>query len=170
MSTNANTTADAPGVIVPAVVESNPLDHVVVPTNERPEMAESGRDSGKRRCRSRRDKAILALMTAKSVTEAARTAGVGERTLRRWLREDAAFKAEYDAARLAAFTTVRQRIQQLAGRAVDALDELLDAKKHPSVRLGAARTIMEIALYQHDVDSLMGKLNELEQLQRLRKS
>ena len=100
-------------------------------------MAESGPDS-RNRGRSRRDKAILALMTEKTVTEAA-------------------------------FTTARQRIQQLAGRAVDALDELLDAKKHPSVRLGAARTIMEIALYQHDVDSLMGKLNELEQVRRLRK-
>ena len=136
----------------------------------RPDTAAFGRESATRnRGRSTRDKAILALLSEKNLTAAAKKTGVGERSLRRWLAEDPTFKAEYDAARLLAFTTARHRIQQLTGRAVDVLGELLDARKHPSVRLGAARSVVEVALYEHDVNALMGKLNELEQLQRLRK-
>jgi hypothetical protein len=56
---------------------------------------------------------------------------VSGRTLRRWLTEDESFKAEYDTARTAIYRTGISRIQAPAGRGVETLEELLDAKKFP---------------------------------------
>ncbi len=74
--------------------------------------------------------------------------GVNERTLRRWLSEDAEFKAEYDAARKATYAAGIARIQALTGKGVETLEELLDAKEFPAVRLGAARTVVELGIHR----------------------
>ena len=49
------------------------------------------------------ENAIVALINETSVAGAARTSGVGERTLHKWLAEDERFKAAYRAARRHAF-------------------------------------------------------------------
>jgi hypothetical protein len=67
---------------------------------------------------------------------AAKRCGIAERTLRRWLSEDEAFKVEYAAARQAVFQAGICRVQMRAARAIEILEELLDAKDHPNVRLG----------------------------------
>ena len=113
-----------------------------------------------------RDRAILALLNEKGIPEAAATCRIGERTLHRWLTSDAAFQAEYAAARQAAFGAGLHRVQALMGRAVDTLEELLGEKKHPNVRLGAARTVAELGMHQHDADTIMRKLDEIEMYQR----
>ena len=137
-------------------------------SDERPEMANFGRDSATRG-RAKRDAAVLALLTERNLTAAAKRAGVGVRTLARWLSEDVEFQREVEQARAATFHAAMNRIQGLTVRAVEVLDELLESKKYPSVRLRAAQTVVEVTLYQHGVDDLMAKLNELEQLQRLRR-
>lgn len=58
------------------------------------------------------------------------------------------------------------RIQALTGRAVDTLEELLDEKKFPNVRLGAARTVAEIAIHQHDAETILQRIDDLERLTR----
>lgn len=83
-----------------------------------------------------RTAAILAQLTEKSIQLAAARCGVNERTLRRWLAEDEAFKAEYDTARKAIYQAGIARIQALTARGVETLEELLDAKKFPAARLG----------------------------------
>lgn len=113
-----------------------------------------------------RESAILALLTEKSITLAAERCGVSERTLRRWLSEDAEFKAEHDAARKATYQAGIARIQALTGRGVETLEELLDAKKFPAVRLGAARTVVELGIHQHDTETIMRKLEDIEAAQR----
>lgn len=110
--------------------------------------------------------AILALLTEKTLSLAARRAGVGERTLRRWLNDDTDFQAEYAAARQATFSAGINRVQALTGKAVDTLEELLSTKEHPHVRLGAARTVIEVALHRHDEETIMKKLDEIETAQR----
>jgi hypothetical protein len=49
---------------------------------------------------------------------------------------------------------------------VETLEELLDAKKFPAVRLGAARTIVELGMHQHDTETIMRKLEEIEVAQQ----
>jgi hypothetical protein len=109
-----------------------------------------------------RERAVLALLSEKSIGAAAKRCGLGEKTLRRWMTEDKEFQAELAAARTAMFQAAMGRIQALTVRAVETLEDLLDAKKHPSVRLGAARTVAELGLHQHDSETILRKLEELE--------
>ena len=110
-----------------------------------------------------REKAILALLTQKSIGRAAAKSGVNEKTLRRWLTEDTAFQTAYAAARQAAFETAMNRIQALAVRAIETLEDLLGDTEHPNVRLGAARTVTELAIHQHDANTILKTLEALEQ-------
>jgi hypothetical protein len=116
-----------------------------------------------------RDQAILALLSERTIGKAAQRCGVNESTLRRWLADDATFKADYKAARTATYEMGMRRIQVLTGRAIETLEELLDEKEHPAVRLGAARTVMEISTHQYDADTILRKLAEIEAVQQRRR-
>jgi hypothetical protein len=109
-----------------------------------------------------REAAILALLTEKSIQRAAEWCRVNERTLRRWLTEDAAFLAEYDHARQALHRAGMARVQALTGKGVETLEELVDAKEFRAVRLGAARTVIELGIHQHDTEIILRKLEDLE--------
>jgi len=114
-----------------------------------------------------REQAILALLSEPTIARAAARCGLGEKTLRRWLAEDA-FKAEYDAARRTIFQAAISRIPALTVRAVETLADLLGATNPPAVRLGAARTVAEIGMHQHDAETILKKLDDLEARQRRR--
>ena len=101
-----------------------------------------------------RDQAILALLSEKSVAKAAAKCGLSERTLHRWLTGDDAFQVEYAAAREATYQSGLHRVQALTAKAIDTLEDLLDAKINPNVRLGAARTVAEIGIHQHDAETI----------------
>jgi len=109
-----------------------------------------------------REQAIVALLSASTIEEAAGRCHIGARTLRRWLTEDESFKAEYEAARRATFQAAISRIPMLTVTAVDALADLLGTSKPPAVRLGAARTVAEIGLHQYDAETILKKLDEIE--------
>ena len=119
---------------------------------------------------AQREAVILALLSERSIRLAAERLAadgcpVSERTIRGWLADDDAFKAAYEAARKATYQVGIARIQALTGRGVETLEELLDAKKFPAVRLGAARTLVELGIHQHDTETIMRKLEEIEAAQ-----
>ena len=58
------------------------------------------------------------------------------------------------------------RVQALAARAINTLEDLLDEEQYPNVRLGAARTVVELGVHQQDADTILRKLDELERDQR----
>jgi len=60
------------------------------------------------------------------------------------------------------------RIPPLVALAVETLEDLLKDAKHPSVRLGAARTIAEIAMHQHDAETIVKRLQAIEAAQQER--
>lgn len=102
----------------------------------RPEVADIGRAvASKTKADATRERAILALLSERSLSAAAKRAGVGERTIRRWLTEDVDFKAELVRARTAIFEAGVERAQSLTGLAVETLHELLHERKVPAVRL-----------------------------------
>ena len=57
-------------------------------------------------------------------------------------------------------------MRALTAKAVDTLEELLGEEDHPNVRLGAARTVVELGIHQHDAEIIMQKLHEIESYQR----
>ena len=111
---------------------------------------------------------LVAPCESPTIGQAAARCGIGERTLHRWLSEDAAFQADYEAARRATFQAAISRIPALTVRAVDTLDDLLGTSKPPAVRLGAARTVAEIGMHQYDAETILRKLDDIEASQRRR--
>ena len=95
---------------------------------------------------------------------AAERAGVGVRTLRRWLTEDTHFQADYAVARRALYDTNMNRLRALQTRAVETLESLMEASVSPAVRLGAARTVVELAVHHHDAETILHRLDEIEAL------
>lgn len=139
-----------------------------MPDIPRPQLAEDGRDAARPRARNEasRERAIVALLSERSLGAAARKACVGERTIRRWIAEDTEFQTELATARRASFQAGVERVQTLMGQAVGVLEDLLAEKKHPAVRLGAARMVIELALNRNDVEALLTRIEELERVQR----
>jgi AraC-like DNA-binding protein len=74
------------------------------------------------------ERAVVALLEARSIAAAARQAGIPERTLHRWLRHDTDFQDELRYLRQQALGHAAARLQQGASTAADRLFTLLDSK------------------------------------------
>ncbi len=138
------------------------------PKSRSPQKPAETRDSAGHGAKSAavRERAILALLSEKTITKAAEKIGIDESTLRRWLADDEAFQTAYASARHAPFQAGISRVQALTAQAVDTLEDLLGAEKYPNVRLGAARTLVEVGIHQHDAEHILHKLDEIEASQR----
>jgi hypothetical protein len=112
-----------------------------------------------------RARAVTALLSENSIGAAAERCGLNEKTLRVWLTEDT-FKQQLDAARREMFAAAMDRLQPLAAQAVDTLQALMAESVPPSVRLGAARTLVEVSINRDDAQVILGKLADIEALQR----
>jgi transposase-like protein len=113
-----------------------------------------------------RETAILALLSEKTIAAAAKRCGVNERTLRCWMTDDEDFKRELADARRAMFQAGMHRVQALTAQAVETLEALMRPKMPPAVRLGAARTVAELGTHQHDAETILEKLEQIEAFQR----
>ena len=96
-----------------------------------------------------RQRAVLALLSERTVASAARRCGVNEKTLRRWMADDDEFKQELADARRAMFQAGMNRVQALTAVAIDTFATLMGRGMPPTVRLGAARTVAELGIHQH---------------------
>ena len=108
----------------------------------------------------------MALLSETTITKAATKAGVNEKTLRRWLASDEEFRAEYTKARRATFEAGISRLHALTAQAVETLQALLGETQPGNVRLGAARTVLELGADRHDAETLVQRLDEIEALQQ----
>src|SRR5580658_446112 len=106
--------------------------------------------------------AIAALLTRSSIEDAARAAGVGEKTLRRWLQEPQ-FRAAYRKARRDAVGQTTARLQQATGAAGAIVLKLMtDVNVPASVRLRAAECVLDRAIKSVELDDMEDRLSELE--------
>jgi hypothetical protein len=111
-------------------------------------------DSGNLTPRQRR--AIAALLAEKNILEAAKKAGVGERTLHRWLDGDSGFQAELKAAERSAIDAAIRRLADLTGEAVSTLREVMGDK---TASAGSRVQAASVALAR------FGELKELSELE-----
>ena len=92
------------------------------------------------------DGALLAALTeGATIRECASRAGLSEATAFRRLREPA-FRHQLDEQRAALLVLTRRRIADTSLRAAAALSELLEEGRPDNVRLGAARTVLNLTL------------------------
>jgi hypothetical protein len=103
----------------------------------------------------------LALACGATVEAAARQAGVSESTAHRRLAE-AEFRRELQALRADMVQRTAGALTAAATEAVRTLLELLRSSTPFAVRLGAARSVLEIGLRLREVTDLEERLSALE--------
>ena len=110
-------------------------------------------------------RAIAALLQPGTKGDAAKAAGVTDATLYRWLKQDAAFKAELRAAQDAAIETA---VSLLSAEARDAANTLVDIHKDAAVpaavRVQAARAVLVENLKVREQNNLAERIANLEKL------
>lgn len=97
------------------------------------------------------------------IAAAADATGVNRATIHRWL-EEPEFQAAYASAKHEIFGHAVTRLQKLSTTAVDQLEALLDADYEtvgPGVKLGVARTILDVAA-SASIDELAAEVEELK--------
>ncbi len=89
--------------------------------------------------------ALASLLAGKTVTDAARAAGVDRSTVHRWLSGDPEFMGFYGQARREMADAVEQNLRLLAGSAVRNLRVLLNRRRVPdAIKLRAAVAVLQL--------------------------
>ena len=117
----------------------------------------------------KQEEAILALLTAQGVDNAARAIGIGPRTLYRWMNEPLFDKA-YRKARRDAFGQGTARLQQAAGAAVSSvLKIMVDQHTPASTKLRAADLVLSHGAKAIEMEDIEARVAELERATELSK-
>jgi hypothetical protein len=110
----------------------------------------------------KKEEAIVALLTTRTVEEAARAAHISAKTLLRWLKEPE-FDTAYRAAKRAAFGQSIARLHHLSSAAVTTLGKvMLEPGTPPATRVRAADSILDHTTKAIEIESLEARLTELE--------
>jgi len=110
----------------------------------------------------KKEAAISALLTQRSIEDAARVVGVGVSTLRRYMRIPE-FDAAYRQARRDAMWQSIARLQQNSGAAVSTtLKIMVDQNAPASCRLRAADRVLEYGLRGMETEDVHARVSTLE--------
>ena len=113
--------------------------------------------------------AISALMSYRTMDEAAKAIGVSTSTLRRWM-DLPDFREAYLKARRQAVTQSYARLQQNSGAACTVLLKMMaDPAVKPWARIQAARSVLEFSTQSLETDDMLVRLERLEKTQEQRR-
>lgn len=113
---------------------------------------------------AKKHRALLALLSSPTIKEAAKIAGIGEKTLHRWIKEDQEFRQAYREASREALQHTTTRLQQAAARAVDTLESIMmDKRANANARVTAAKTVLETAYKAFELYDLEARIEALEE-------
>jgi hypothetical protein len=112
---------------------------------------------------TRQQKAIDALLIAPTRTAAARLAGVGDSTLRTYMKNDE-FVNAYNAARREQLREAAQGLQARLNDAVNTMGTICTDESTPAqVRLNAAQAVITNTLKLVETVDILSSIEELEQ-------
>jgi len=118
----------------------------------------------------KKEAAISALLTQRSIEDAARVIGVGVSTLRRWMRIPE-FDAAHRQVRRDAMWQSIARLQQNSGAAVSTILKIMvDLNASASSRLRAAERVFEYGLRGMETEDIHARVSALERAADLSKS
>lgn len=107
-------------------------------------------------------RALSALLTSKSLKEAAAQAKISSRTLRSYLK-DAEFRCEYGEVMAQLVADAAAQARHGMGEAVGVLRSIMaDADAPPSARVSAARTMLESGTTLIELADLESRISDLE--------
>jgi hypothetical protein len=128
--------------------------------NGRPPIAADCRHNG--RLTPRQESAALALAGGSTEAEAAALANCSARTLRVWLASSPNFGRRIGQLRSEMTAQALGRLVASMTRAADTLDELASSASAETVRLGAARAVLELAIKIRESTELEERIRALE--------
>jgi hypothetical protein len=122
-------------------------------------MAEFGAKIGRKQ-----EEAIIALLSERSVEEAARVSKVPPRTIYRWLNE-VPFKTAYREAKRAAYSQAIARLHQMSNAAATVLGKVMvDANTPPATKVRAAEAILSHTAKAIEIEDIEARVAELERV------
>ena len=114
--------------------------------------------------KGRKEKALAALIRAPTRAAAAKEAGVGASTLRRWMREDADFREAYQTALSELLEDASAQSKRNLSRALDVLAEIMENGENSQVRISAARSALEYSLKLTEAVDVQQRLDAVEKM------
>lgn len=112
---------------------------------------------------SKQQKALTELLAQPSVKAAAVSAGVSEASLWRWLQVPA-FQEALRQARGRVLECTLTALQSASQQAVETLTTIMkDSLAHPTARVSAARTVLEMTIKGREILEVEARLAALEQ-------
>jgi len=112
---------------------------------------------------AKQTKAILLLIEGKTPEEVSRVLGIHSKTLYRWLEKDIDFKKALQEAKESIFNEALENLKSLSREAVNTLRDLLTSRHKDTARLGSAKTILELALKQKELEDIEKRIEALEE-------
>lgn len=112
---------------------------------------------------SRKSKTLAALMSSRTLQEAADKAQVDPATVWRWLRRDEAFRDAYQESLRGIVEQAMGEVQRACSLAASALVDVLGDQDAPaSARVSASKAILESSLKFIELCDLGARIEELE--------
>ena len=111
----------------------------------------------------KQEEAIAALLLHPTLATAAKAAGIGQKTLWRWLRLEG-FQMAYHQARREAISRAVGRLQYASTQAVKTLEGVMRQSDSPAAQVTAARTVLEMAVKATEVEDLAVRVEVLERM------
>ena len=111
---------------------------------------------------AKQESAISTLLSASTIKEAAKVAGVGEATIFRWLQQEA-FQIAYREARKQTVTHAIAQLQKACSEAVGTLRAVMkNGDNPPASRVSAAKAVLETSIKAVELEDLIGRVDKLE--------
>jgi hypothetical protein len=111
----------------------------------------------------KQNEAIVALLTHRTIEEAARAVGISLSTLLRWMKESE-FDTAYREAKRTAFAQAISRLHHLSSAAVSTLGKvMLDPATPAATRVRAADSILDHTTKAIEIDDIGARLAALEE-------
>jgi hypothetical protein len=111
----------------------------------------------------KKEEAIVALLSQRSIEDAARACETPPRTLYRWLKEPE-FEAAYRTARRQAYGQSISRLQQgSTAAATTLLKVMVDPATPPSTRVRAAEAVLSQAAKAIEIEDIDARVRALEE-------
>ncbi len=120
--------------------------------------------------RQKMEQAVAALLSCRNVEEAARAAGIGRNTLKRWMRQPE-FDAAYRETRAALLSQALARLEGAVDAAAKTVLKIMLSPSEPAgARLRAAEIVLEQAAKASSIEELEARLATLEGKASLKKT
>ena len=110
----------------------------------------------------KQEQAIVALVSHRTIEDAAKSGGIGKTTIFKWL-QDESFQNAYREARSQVVRHAIAQAQSACSGAVTVLEDVMNSFNSPaSTKVSAAKAIIETSLKTVEMEDILARIERLE--------